>query len=750
MKKYCEEIFQASRFKTREVKVGTVGVGGDNPVRIQSMTTSSTRDVAATIDQVMRLADAGCEIARVTVQGMKEADSCEAIKDGLLKKGYSIPLVADIHFYPPAAMRVVDFVDKVRVNPGNFVDKRATFKTIEYDDITYQEEIAKIQEGFSPLVEKCKKLKRAMRIGTNHGSLSDRIMNRYGDTPQGMVESALEFARVCRSLDYHDIIFSMKASNPLVMIQAYRLLVHEMIKLGWNYPLHLGVTEAGEGEDGRVKSAVGIGALLLDGLGDTIRVSLTEDPWHEIDTCKRLRSFSQQNKEGIAKLQFGAKSALFVQDTDSAQIAYSKSSMSICAETGPAQKSSNLASKASFVMPSEGKGTDPFIERHRPINLKTAVGSCKKVQDFDPEPLDAGVEHSQKVKATPASRGSGSKDCAFLPASTAVFRINEPLRRQVVLPSNSSLHRDGSVILSMTESDLLQEDFFNLIGCKMQLNRPVRTSATVDYLWIDALSQDPVIGKILKQLQELNIGILTNSTQVLHAIPVKKLSDIRKNPTLSDFAVIISNENQEDWELLKKHHPTFILLALKGSRLHYCRLFFEWLKENALSIPVILNFQYDIPWEDCLIHSAAECGALLGDGLGEGICLSGPYGSAALRLLSFNILQAARMRTSKTEFISCPGCGRTLFELQKVTKRIRERTSHLPGVKIAIMGCIVNGPGEMADADFGYVGSKAGKIDLYVGKTCVERDIDFAQADDRLVALIRAHGRWIEPEKSTV
>ncbi|MCE5318887.1 MAG: (E)-4-hydroxy-3-methylbut-2-enyl-diphosphate synthase, partial [Parachlamydia sp.] len=265
---YCESIYQARRFKTREVMVGHVGVGGDNPVRIQSMTTSSTRDIEATIDQIMRLSDTGCEIARVTVQGIKEAEACEHIKNGLIKRGYNIPLVADIHFFPPAAMHVADFVDKVRINPGNFVDKRASFKVIEYDDASYARELERIEEKFTPLVEKCKRLKRAMRIGTNHGSLSDRIMNRYGDTPMGMVESAFEFTRVARKLGYHDIIYSMKSSNPQVMIQAYRLLVAEMMKLGWDYPLHLGVTEAGQGEDGRVKSAMGIGALLLDGIGD--------------------------------------------------------------------------------------------------------------------------------------------------------------------------------------------------------------------------------------------------------------------------------------------------------------------------------------------------------------------------------------------------------------------------------------------------------------------------------------------------
>ncbi|MBA2727750.1 MAG: (E)-4-hydroxy-3-methylbut-2-enyl-diphosphate synthase, partial [Parachlamydiaceae bacterium] len=293
MNKYCESIFKTVRRKTREVMVGNVGVGGDNPIRIQSMTTSNTRDVEATIDQIMRLADAGCEIARVTVQGMKEADACEGIKNGLLQRGYTIPVVADIHFYPPAATRVVDFVDKVRVNPGNFVDKRASFKMIDYDDLSYAKELEKIEEKFSPLVEKCKRLKRAMRIGTNHGSLSDRIMNRYGDSPIGMVESALEFANVCRKYDYHDFIFSMKSSNPQVMILAYRLLVAKMMDLGWDYPLHLGVTEAGEGEDGRIKSAMGIGSLLLDGIGNTIRVSLTEDPWNEIDPCQKLAAFAK-------------------------------------------------------------------------------------------------------------------------------------------------------------------------------------------------------------------------------------------------------------------------------------------------------------------------------------------------------------------------------------------------------------------------------------------------------------------------
>lgn len=558
----------------------------------------------------------------------------KASKNGLLKRGYEIPLVADIHFYPPAAMRVVDFVDKVRVNPGNFVDKRATFKTLEYDDVSYQEEIEKIEEGFYPLVEKCKRLKRAMRIGTNHGSLSDRIMNRYGDTAFGMVESALEFARVCRKYDFHEIIFSMKASNPLVMMQAYRLLVAEMIKLGWDYPLHLGVTEAGEGEDGRVKSAVGIGALLLDGIGDTIRVSLTEDPWKEIDPCKRLKRFF----EGY-----------------------------------------------------QNKGVAPFEETHR--------------------------------------------------------SIDNIVRRPVLLREEGPLHRDGSVVLSLNAKDLHKEDLFTALACKTQLGRHARTRATPDALLIEQLPADEQHLALVHKLTRAGIGIITRSPNVPDTLILKELETAGQTADCN-CAIRVATDREEEWERLAQIRPAFILLAPQTSPLHASRRFFEWLKRKGLEIPVLLGFSYACSKEDLVIHASAECGALLADGLGEGLCLQTPYDTDFIRGLSFNILQAVRMRTSKTEFISCPGCGRTLFELQTVTKQIRAKTSHLPGVKIAIMGCIVNGPGEMADADFGYVGSKTGKVDLYVGKTCVERDIDFAGADERLIALIKAHNRWVEPEEA--
>lgn len=646
MLKYCESVFKTKRWKTREVLVGHVGVGGSNPVRIQSMTTSSTRDIEATIDQIMRLSDAGCEIARVTVQGMKEADACEGIKNGLLQKGYTIPLVADIHFFPPAAMRVVDFVDKVRVNPGNYVDKRASFKIIEYDDDSYAREIERIEEKFTPLVEKCKRLKRAMRIGTNHGSLSDRIMNRYGDTPRGMVESALEFARVCRKNDYHDFMFSMKSSNPQVMILAYRLLVAEMMALGWDYPLHLGVTEAGEGEDGRIKSAMGIGSLLLDGLGDTIRVSLTEDAWNEIDPCKRLIALAESY---------------------------------------------------------EGTGIEPFEETHR---------------------------HIEAIQ-----------------------------RRSVVLPKNIALHRDGTVIVSATPKDLQASDFYKQIGCDTQFGRPKLKISSADCIVVKEKANTPQTLQMLKDLTETGISILSidPSGEEIPLLTLQESLAFHIQSTQRDrfaiapaqktpLAVIIRDDSSDQWAALETVRPTLIFLSPSAHRLHYSRRFFEWLRERNIQIPVIISFNYACSKDDLIIQSAAEYGALFCDGLGDGIWIQAPYEIDFLRNLSFNILQAARMRTSKTEFISCPSCGRTLFDLQDVSKRIRSRTAHLPGVKIAIMGCIVNGPGEMADADFGYVGSKPGMIDLYVGKECVEKDINFADADDRLVDLIKKHGRWAEPE----
>ncbi len=599
---YCEEVFETRRRKTREVKVGLIGVGGDNPIRIQSMTTSNTRDVEATVLQILQLEQAGCEIVRMTVQGMKEAESCEAIKSALIQKGCLMPLVADIHFYPPAAMKAIEFVDKVRINPGNFADKRALFIQKDYDEASYQRELIKIEEIFTPLIEKCKLLKKSLRIGTNHGSLSDRIMNRYGDTPSGMVESAFEFARICRKNNYHDFIFSMKASNPLVMILAYRLLSAEMFKLGWDYPLHLGVTEAGEGEDGRIKSSIGMGALLLDGIGDTIRVSLTEDPWAEIDPCKRLVSWALQ-----------------------------------------------------------------------------------------------------KTK---------QKNTRFQESKRDVFSI-------VKSPSiiEAPLHVDGSALIKISKKEFTSPDFLE----GWDLNGKDKP----DLIWVEDLSEEDLSESlIVSKLKNAKIEVLT-SNQIVH---IRSLDE-----SLLEKAVLKC--------------PKFFLFSCEiGSFSHQARRLFEFLQSKNIQTPVILYFLGNqLSWEDVVIRASAECGSLLIDGLFDGICLDIKGSYLEKKHLSFAILQAARKRTTKTEFISCPGCGRTLFDLQTVSKRIRDRTGHLPGVRVAIMGCIVNGPGEMADADFGYVGSRPGKIDLYIGKSCVEKNIDFQEADDRLIELIKAQGKWIDP-----
>jgi (E)-4-hydroxy-3-methylbut-2-enyl-diphosphate synthase len=593
------------RRKTREVMVGSVGIGGDNPVRIQSMTTSNTRDVEATVDQIIKLAEAGCEIVRMTVQGIKEAESCEAIRSLLAQKGCFIPLVADIHFYPPAALKAVEFVDKVRINPGNFADKRALFIQKDYDEASYLAEIEKIEELFTPLVLKCKTYKKAIRIGTNHGSLSDRIMNRYGDTPKGMVESALEFAKICRKHDFHDIIFSMKASNPVVMIEAYRLLVAQMDLLGWDYPLHLGVTEAGEGEDGRIKSALGIGTLLLDGIGDTIRVSLTEDPWEEIDPCKRLVKMAEEKVE-------------------------------------------------------------------------------------------------EKISL-----------------------VHQPLR---------SPSKKGVVVLPVKVEDLRDESFFSALS----IQDGKKGLQTPDFLWIES-EEIPFLDKIL----ETGIGVISSFSKASGVTKIRRLEEVSLEEGVSSEVILVEEISSEDLLKIEKLTPRFFLFAAKDNLPQKGRAFYSHLGQSM----AVLVFSKKLDFQDTVIHASAECGSLLIGGYFDGICLDIEASLKEKVSLSFSLLQTARRKTVKTEFISCPGCGRTLFDLQRVSRRIREKTAHLPGVRIAIMGCIVNGPGEMADADFGYVGSRPGKIDLYVGKNCVERNIDFAEADQRLIDLIKSHGKWIEPAK---
>jgi len=635
LKKQCESLSKTLRFPSREVMVGNVGIGGNNPIRIQSMTTTPTQDVQATIEQVMKLADSGCEIARITVQGKKEAFACEGIKNGLIKRGYLIPLVADIHFYPPAAMTVVDFVDKIRVNPGNFVDRRASFREIEYSDETYLKELEKIEKKFAPLIEKCKSLKKALRIGTNHGSLSDRIMNRYGDTSYGMVESALEFARVCRRYDFHDFVFSMKSSNTHVMIEAYRLLTATMYENNWDYPLHLGVTEAGEGEDGRVKSAIGIGSLLLDGLGDTLRVSLTEDPWHELDPCLRLVEMAEKYQK------IGAQTSVVI----------------------PASKADKI-----------------------------------------------GREKSAKP----------------------IF-----------------MNKQSSVVLSVSEEEIEAETFFETLGCSYKDGVITKTIMSVDAVVVISTIVGPAAVEKLNVLQKANIGVISPFAygNIPGGMPLLSSEDGFRFEGES-CAVAIQSDDPNEWAEMLALQPSLIIFAPTSDFFHVTRNFFHCLSLHSVDIPVILSYARDLSEKDLVIEASAVCGALLCDGFGNGLHIQSKYGTNFDRKLSLNILQGSRKRISKTEFMSCPGCGRTLFNLQTVAKRIRDRTEHLSGVKIAIMGCIVNGPGEMADADFGYVGSNPGKIDLYVGKDRVEKNIDFEEADDRLVALIKAHDRWQEPESA--
>ncbi|KAK7402132.1 hypothetical protein VNO78_14152 [Psophocarpus tetragonolobus] len=663
--KYCESLNNTIRRKTSTVMAGNVAIGSEHPIRIQTMTTTDTKDVAGTVEQVMRIADRGADIVRITVQGKKEADACFEIKNSLVQKNYNIPLVADIHFAPAVALRVAECFDKIRVNPGNFADRRAQFEQLEYTDEDYQKELEHIEKVFTPLVEKCKKYGRAMRIGTNHGSLSDRIMSYYGDSPRGMVESAFEFARICRKLDFHNFVFSMKASNPVIMVQAYRLLVAEMYAQGWDYPLHLGVTEAGEGEDGRMKSAIGIGTLLQDGLGDTIRVSLTEPPEEEILPCRRL---------------------------------------------------ANLGMRASELQ----KGVEAFEEKHR------------RYFDFQ-------------------------RRCGQLPAQKEGEEVDY----------RGVLHRDGSVLMSVSLDQLkMPEVLYKSLAAKFIVGMPFKDLATVDSILLRELPpvDDANARLALKRLIDISMGVITPlSEQLTKPLPnamvlvnLKEISTGAYKLLPQGTRLVVSvrgDEPYEELEIIKSVDATMILHDLpysedKISRVHTARRLFEYLSDNSLNFPVIHHIQFpnEIHRDDLVIGAGSDAGALLVDGLGDGILLEAPDKDFEfLRNTSFNLLQGCRMRNTKTEYVSCPSCGRTLFDLQEISAEIREKTLHLPGVSIAIMGCIVNGPGEMADADFGYVGGAPGKIDLYVGKTVVKRGIEMEYATDALIDLIKEHGRWVDP-----
>ncbi len=579
------------------MKVGNVGVGGDNPIRVQSMITCDTMDTEASIQQTIELADAGCEIVRITAPTVKDSRNLEHIVKGLRERGCDVPIVADIHFKPEAAMEAAKWVEKVRINPGNYADSKK-FLIREYTDEQYEAELNRIRGRFSPLVELCKTRGIAMRIGTNHGSLSDRILNRYGDTPLGMVESALEFARIARDLEYHDFIFSMKASNPKVMIAAYRLLVARLNELGpdWNYPLHLGVTEAGEGEDARIKSAIGIGSLLADGIGDTIRVSLTEDSPHEIPVAKAL----VENIRNTAK---------------------------------PEDQTSNI--KLSF---------DPF---------------------------------SYQRRATEKIERDGFKIGA------------DELIRVVVRQSN-----------------------FDKIAHKIDRMGDYKPEIIYENANIVAIDprNDDVVAKV-------------NAHQSPQFVTV---TDDVELPVIAAYRLLAAK--------LQARHPILLKDALG------CRA--SAAADGNQSDGVSRN---TTDFLQTLLTASTNIGSLVCDGIGDAILIQGEEAPGQALRLSYNILQAAGSRIFKTDYVACPSCGRTLFNLQTTTAKIKTATSHLKGVKIAIMGCIVNGPGEMADADFGYVGGAPGKVNLYVGKTAVKFNIPETEAVDRLKDLIREHGKWTEP-----
>lgn len=669
---YCASRFRTVRRRTLEVQVGSVGVGGSQPIRIQSMTTSDTQDVAATVKQSIALAEVGCEIVRITAPNVAAARCLADIRKQFAAAGFGhIPLVADIHFLPSAAMEAVEHVEKIRVNPGNYADKKK-FAVREYSDNDYESELQRLHESFSPLVKRCKELGRAMRIGTNHGSLSDRIMNRYGDTPLGMVESALEFLRIAESHSYRSIILSMKASNPKVMIQAYRLLVERMAQEDMHYPLHLGVTEAGDGEDGRIKSAIGIGSLLLDGLGDTIRVSLTEDSVYEIPVARSI-----------------AEKAMSLWQPESTPTAQN---IPTADAIDPYHFTRRTARAVEFA---PGIAIGP----EQPPRVITRVAAADLA---NPQ----SAIRSPKLKDTPAEGFlfaiNDATALASLPSPTPGFLALElaaHLDAAALAPHAARLPRGTIIVRRFSAGDA---------AALADLARFVRTHGLV--LAIDS----------------------TGDTLDALAPALRELGDERLVFTLSSADASAG-------------HPTgaYRKIAYALHRLGFTAPL--WIRNTAATA-----VRGDNSFLSKLLEASFLTGGLLCDGLGDLVSLETEADAPRATKLAYNVLQGAGARISKTEFVACPSCGRTLFDLQTTTQRIRAQTGHLKGVKLAIMGCIVNGPGEMADADFGYVGGAPGKINLYVGKNCVQYNIPQSEADARLIALIKEHGKWVDPEPAAV
>lgn len=657
--RYNHTPFAYQRRKTREVKIGDVGVGGENPIRIQSMINSDTTDTQGSVKQILELERAGCEIVRLTVPSQADADNLINIRNELKKAGSKVPLVADIHFTPSVAMKAVEYVEKVRINPGNFADKKK-FAVRDYTDSQYDEELERISEIFSPLVLRCKELGVAMRIGTNHGSLSDRIMNRYGDTPQGMVESAIEFIRIAESLNYYDIIVSMKASNPQVMIQAYRMLASRFGELRMDYPLHLGVTEAGDGKDGRIKSAIGIGSLLEDGLGDTIRVSLTEDPVLEIP---------------VAKLLVDRFNGRIAQD----------------------QKKAN-----------------GYSEFRNPFSYQRFYSSPIRIGTFE-----AGDNHPVRVETILPFRDTNS----FLANIAKLYQYGKSL----------SLEPE-SIVVDSPEPNQLEE----IAEAAQALSIPV------GILLGKNISLNEKLQKELKRFPKVVFDPFLQFQD-----GEKMLSFLKDRQSAGLYTEI--HTNGERIESLKGLPETLAEMGIQNVlfSLETKEILYDYRKLGTIlshfEFPILLHGTFANA-DSALYGSAIGIGGLLIDGIGDLIRIqnSGEENLEEIFQLSYDLLQGTRLRLTKTEYISCPSCGRTLFDLQETTARIKARTGHLKGVKIAVMGCIVNGPGEMADADFGYVGAGPGKVHLYRGKEIVMKNVPSEIADEKLVELIKNNGLWQE------
>jgi len=707
MQAYCNSLTQYIRLQTREVKIGDLLLGNLHPVRVQTMTTTDTMDTLATVEQSIRCIEAGAELVRITAPSKNEAENLLNIKNELHKRGYKTPLVADIHFTPNAAEIAARIVEKVRVNPGNYVDKKK-FEQIEYTDLDYAEEIERIHNRFTPLIKICKEYGTAMRIGTNHGSLSDRIMSRYGDTPTGMVESAMEFLRIARNENYHNIVLSMKASNPLVMVQAYRLLINKMFEEFHEcYPLHLGVTEAGDGEDGRIKSAVGIGTLMEDGLGDTIRVSLTEDPEFEIPVCKDLVE-RYEHRSHHSPIQDLFKTISHKLHTSKRQ---TKNPVRPGHPGGEERETISLP-------------YNPFSYQRRRTHEVNNIGGMLVpvvIADFmQKEKISTGDLQSIGYTYDIAARKWNISDSAadYIYTSDKILDFNLPGTLKIICNAKTWIEHHGS----LGEPARLHhsgggwgEVVFPLFEGVEYLD-VVEKSDRQNFIAMDVHTIDKNIKEKIFDL------IATDTTAVLCLYSTNKhsMADVRRN--------II--------ELMERNIKTPVVLCVES---------------HCSSV------------DEQLIQFSAEAGALFLDGFGDGLWLMNDpkkmhhtklsgrnYTPIAdnhgfLNATAFSILQATRTRISKTEYISCPSCGRTLFDLQETTAKIRAVTNHLKGVKIAIMGCIVNGPGEMADADFGYVGSGTGKITLYKGKDVIKRNVDNAVAVDELVNLIKDYGAWIDP-----